>query len=380
MTLKNEIRAIARKMKAEHGSVTEIKGGENLEPIITFADGYILNTPAHSGDVDLSIFTYGYSGTGPDCFYKFLVAAGFSISYEKITTMEEGEVISGLREVTSDERSKKKPEDVATANIATLQDDVLRLRIPSLNRTVLSVLPEPFEWCAIPAGLVTLADRSVNLNRNFNVQPLFMAKYLITFEQFQVFVDDTQGYQNPIWWKGLDANSKARTLQPQGKDHTTNLPRDNVNWFEAVAFCRWLSECTSENIRLPTEWEWQWAAQGPGGLVYPYGNVFDSSKCNAAESGIGKTTPVTQYPQGASPYGLLDMSGNVWEWCQNKYDTPEDIDLAGDSERALRGGSWLEDDDFMGCMDTSYRFSCNPAYRNDFQYSGFRLCCDLPSQ
>ena len=139
MTLKNEIHAIARKMKAEHGSVTEIKGGRNNEPIITFADGYILNVPVHSGKVDVSILTYGYGGTGPDCFYEFLFEVGFDISYEKITTMREGEVISGLRKDTPAEDAKKKPKDVVTANIAPAFNDFSENKVPQLQSVCQSI-------------------------------------------------------------------------------------------------------------------------------------------------------------------------------------------------------------------------------------------------
>jgi len=103
MPYESEIRAIARQMKAEHGPVTQIEGGPDDKPIITFEDGHVLHVPDHTGGVDVSLLTYGYAGTGPDCFHKFLVAAGFEITYEEIKTMSEGEVIARPADVAAAE-------------------------------------------------------------------------------------------------------------------------------------------------------------------------------------------------------------------------------------------------------------------------------------
>ncbi|MBN1121169.1 MAG: SUMF1/EgtB/PvdO family nonheme iron enzyme [Anaerolineae bacterium] len=197
---------------------------------------------------------------------------------------------------------------------------------------ILDILPPPFEWCEIPAGRVGIKGQS------FDVQPFRMAKYPITYEQFYVFIDRVDGFYNDHWWQDLEHRES-----PPGRQrftHAQNLPRENVSWYDAVAFCRWLSSKTGSDIRLPTEWEWQWAAQGPDGRVYPWGNDFDKSRCNTSESGLSKTTLVEQYPNGASPFSVMDMSGNVWEWCLNEYGTPQNISTTGDAGRVLRGGSF----------------------------------------
>jgi formylglycine-generating enzyme required for sulfatase activity len=127
-----------------------------------------------------------------------------------------------------------------------------------------------------------------------------------------------------------------------------------VSWYDAIAFCRWLSHRLGGTydlerpadwaVRLPTEWEWEKAARGMDGLTYPYAKSFDKTKSNTSESGIGRTTPVTTYPGGASPYGVLDMSGNVWQWTLGSYDPPADrvetTELVSSARRVVRGGSW----------------------------------------
>lgn len=104
----------------------------------------------------------------------------------------------------------------------------------------------------------------------------------------------------------------ARRQVPPGKeDH----PVAYVTWHHAEHFCRWL------NKRLPTESEWEKAARGPDGLAYPWGNAFDRRKANVSKGPFdrGHTEPVGSHPDGASPYGALDMIGNVWEWVQDDY-------------------------------------------------------------
>src|SRR5207249_3699107 len=98
---------------------------------------------------------------------------------------------------------------------------------------------------------------------------------------------------------------------PKGK---ASHPVVHVSWHDVRAYCEWLSKVTGKAIRLPTEAEWEKAARGDKDKrTYPWGDVFDSAKCNSRELGLGDTSPVGVFPAGASPYGVLDVAGNVWE-------------------------------------------------------------------
>ena len=240
---------------------------------------------------------------------------------------------------------------------------------------VQAIIGEPFAWCEVPAGEF-LYGRD---NRKLSLPTFAMAKYPITYSQYQVFVDANDGFRDERWRQGLAQRAETPGEQEwEIQDH----PRENVSWYDAMAFCRWLSwklggaykadQLTKWLVRLPTEFEWEKAARGTEGLLYPYGNKFNARKSNTLESGIGKTTPVIQYKQGASPYGVLDMSGNVRNWCLTDYDDPqmnvdqEDVNL--DSRRVVRGGSWHYNLDYSRAVFRTY---LRPTFRNS--HVGFRL-------
>ncbi len=249
-----------------------------------------------------------------------------------------------------------------------------------------------------------------------------IGKYPVTNAQFARFLD-ADGYETRRYWtedgwawrqgtydsqagdwlKDWLANRPAeRRDRPfywdDGELSTPSRPVVGVSWFEAVAYGRWLTEVwraegrlgASEEFRLPTEAEWEKAARGGLEILdaatgkpipnpepqreYPWSSKWDEDLCNTTEGGIGTTTPVGIYSGGASPYGCLDMAGNVWEWTASLYGKyPYPLDSSREApnapgSRVLRGGSWSS---FQRLARCASRRSAPPAHFND--NNGFRV-------
>jgi hypothetical protein len=203
-----------------------------------------------------------------------------------------------------------------------------------LNRDGLAV----FDWVQVPGGTITLAITLEDDAVTFHVQPFAISKYPVTWAQYRSFLQAPDRYPNADWWQGLAERETEPGEQYRQQD---NHPAERVSWYDAIAFCRWLSARLGYEVRLPTEWEWQQAATGGHAEnEYPWGADWSSAHANTAESHLGRTTAVGLYPQGASPLGVLDMSGNVEEWCLNEYRVPQRVEYSGNALRVVRGGSW----------------------------------------
>lgn len=175
--------------------------------------------------------------------------------------------------------------------------------------------------------------------------------HTVTLDAF--WIDRTE-VSNAQYRRCVAAGACTSTGCPDDADLNGDAqPAVCVSWTQAQAYCAWAGG------RLPTEAEWEYAARGPAGLLYPWGNAFDGTRLNYCDTrcplsradptyddGFARTAPVGSYPTGASWCGALDMAGNAWEWVQDWYGpyTPEPQDNplmeAGFRGRVLRGGSW----------------------------------------
>lgn len=156
--------------------------------------------------------------------------------------------------------------------------------------------------------------------REVYLSAYFIDKYPVTNAEYRKFIE-SNGYNQIALWSdaGWQYISQSNPLQNGDAGSILNgesdCPAVNISWYEAEAFARWAGK------RLPTEAEWEKAARGTDGRIYPWGNKFEKTNLNSAESKNEKPTPVTKYPQGKSFYGCFDMAGNVWEWTADWYDS-----------------------------------------------------------
>jgi formylglycine-generating enzyme required for sulfatase activity len=214
-----------------------------------------------------------------------------------------------------------------------------------------------------------------------------IGKYPITNAQYAEFIkqDKTQEPPRKVGWF-------LREPPPDKLDH----PVVGVSWYEALAYCRWLSQQTNQArlYRLPTEAEWEKATAWDGQKhnEYPWGDTFEAGNCNAGTAGLGDTTPVGRYsPQGDSPWGCADMAGNVQEWtstlwgsdsatCDFPYpykpnDGREDLEAEQHLHRVYRvcrGGSYRDDAPKVRCAS---RGQSSPDSK--LKWRGFRVVLEI---
>jgi hypothetical protein len=265
---------------------------------------------------------------------------------------------------------KKQPPQVALALLAQFIEHpettlALRLRAADLAGQRGDARPgvctlEP-AWCvALPAGDYPIAGGKAIVHLN----AFRIARYPVTVWQYRQFVA-AGGYdsEHEHWWtlQGRAWRRGDAITSPFGWDDpdriVPNKPVGGVSWYEAAAFCEWLTRrgraerwlAADQRIRLPSEAEWEvaamWDAQLGAMAIWepPAGSVWQNSEA----AGLGRSSPVGAFPTGASPCGALDMAGNVWEWCASSYNdfppgvTPQKDFSADAPGPALRGGSYL---------------------------------------
>lgn len=209
----------------------------------------------------------------------------------------------------------------------------------------------------------------------------YVAKFPVTVAQFKAYVE-----------------ASGAKVPRESLLGIANHPVVWITWHDANGYCDWLTDClrtwpgTPEPIgrllreggwrmRLPSEAEWEKAARGGDGRIYPWGNSFELSKANTRGNRNNSTTVVGCFPEGASPWGALDMAGNVWEWTWSLYrDYPyaseasrEDPETPKHVPRVLRGGSFYSQPRYVRCAT---RFGYYPHSMD--KNTGFRVALVPP--
>jgi formylglycine-generating enzyme required for sulfatase activity len=250
---------------------------------------------------------------------------------------------------------------------------------------------DAMEFCLVPAGEFMLgSDQPEKYNLDYDY---WISRYPVTIAHFQVFV----------------AHTRYKLGNADCLNEPPNFPVRKISWHEAVAFCDWLSEMWQTEgicpkgwkVTLPSEVEWEKAARGGISIPeepvisklplenynfklqdnpnprrkYPWDDEIDENRANYKETGIGDTSTVGCFIEGVSPYGVIEMCGNVWEWTRSIYKPyPYDVndgreeDVKSRGFRVLRGGSWLNNAEVL---HSSFRSWVNPDNGSD--HFGFRI-------
>ena len=262
-------------------------------------------------------------------------------------------------------------------------------RIPATTRYYTETLEEigdaiSLQMLLIPEGTFMMGspeDESERQEREgpqheVSVPPFFMGRYPITQAQ----------------WRAVAALQQVNlVLNPEPSNFTgDNLPVEQVSWYEAVEFCDRLSVKTGRPYRLPSESEWEYACRAGTTTPFHFGKTLTTEVANYAgnftysdgpeEEYRETTTPVDQF-EIANAFGLSDMHGNVYEWCQDHYDSYDKTPVDGsawetsekEGDRILRGGSWYN---YPRNCRSAYRYNSTPDDRNSV--IGFRVSCSAP--
>ena len=266
---------------------------------------------------------------------------------EKVLAQAQAEAAA---QAAAEEAARKRDDEKAALQqrIEDATREAFRLRV---QRDPLGALEQiGLEWVMVPAGEFTMGGNAYSHERpihQVHLSEYQIARHPVTNAQYELFVK-AKSYVVPKHWK----NRKI----PPGKE---NHPVVYVSWEDVRAFCAWAGVC------LPTEAEWEKAARGTDGRKYPWGNEPPTRELCNFNGYVGDTTPVGRYPKGASPYGALDMAGNVWEWVNDWYDEKYySVSPAKNPQgpatglfRVLRGGSW---DNNVDVVRSAYRDGSNP--------------------
>ncbi|GIZ44031.1 hypothetical protein CKM354_000724000 [Cercospora kikuchii] len=265
-------------------------------------------------------------------------------------------------------------------NLAVLQEGMMELPDRLAASVALSRLGDPRDLMALQS--VPLSNFVMGSPEHPNSQPAHevvarpfaIGTYPVTVREYKKFVQETSRD-----WSSPEQNNAARQ----------NVPATDLTWYDAVAYCEWLTKVwhqsgrisNGQTVRLPTEPEWELAARGNLGVVgtgcnvYPWGAGWKTDACNSEELGLNQPCAVGVFPGGASPFQCHDMTGNIWEWCStlwgenmtepsykfpyNANDGREDLEAPGSVRRVLRGGCF-----------SSGKLKANCTYRGSLEANG----------
>lgn len=278
--------------------------------------------------------------------------------------------------IESLQRIAGNPHDVladSAYEVLKVLDAAENIKAPSENR-IITYEKDQSEMVLIPAGSFLFGEEENETREKskqiINLPDYYIDLYPITNRQFCLFLNETNPSDTDlnkwIYLEGKSESEKCRIIKAENnfkiekgyKEH----PVIYVTWYGAAAYAQWAGK------RLPSEQEWEKAARGTDGLLFPWGNTFEKQYCNSFESGVLRTTDVKQFPKGKSPYGCYDMAGNVFEWTDSLFDNVGD-------KYVLRGGSWFSDN-----------YNCRCAFRNESKpnfiraFIGFRCAKDFKGE
>jgi formylglycine-generating enzyme required for sulfatase activity len=298
----------------------------------------------------------------------------------RTTSEGTGSLDTSRLEVASNEMQQPLLSVLLSNNRDWVQETVQRIQANKADQPYVQLLQErlgamvlrPTARHSIGMALAMFGDpRDLDEMMQLPGQSSSIAKYLVTNGQFRRFVQ-AGGYTNHTYWSdnGWQWVLHSQVERPLSWDKpgwdADNQPVAGANWYEADAYCNWLSKQSGRVCRLPSVEEWLLAARGDNQWNYPWGDEFDAGsldRANTAESNLGSTTAVGLYPSGASSCGALDMAGNVWEWTGTSGQAP--------NTWLLKGGSWREGADRARCQ---VDWASLPAFRD--LGIGFRALCE----
>ena len=324
--------------------LTALFDSENLRMQIDYGGSarvfttHLINKCHHFGSLGngtsavVALLDHLYSMVGTDKQSQInLLKGNLSLVYEEVAI-----------EKSVDDTSKVVHQESVTSHVSSIE-----------------LMPQPFAWIEIP-------DKGYSI-----------AKYPITNAQFAKFIE-ADGYQRREWWTEDGWNARQEGwlnndewissgkpwIEPRYWNsrmwNGVTQPVVGISWYEAIAFCLWLNDITGERILLPTENQWQYAAQGDDKRLYPWGNDWSCERCNNSVSPCKNmsTSSVLQYEgqdKGDSPFGVVDMVGNVGEWCLTDFDLKTNDYKQPANSRILRGGSWYTDNEaVLRCRNMGY--------------------------